>query len=228
MLLAQTAASQYNEVSNFGALVKRLKFDEWIETVVNLPLIISAAWWKGRYQRYSPLCHTGLLWREMRAKNSQRRRGIKGREIWRFPRGSEEIYPTFAFCLCELSYTASCLCHLHSQKAAQIQDLILAQSSGRSIAGFHLLPNYSSPLTCADEWLLFWEGQGWDGQWLQPKDSDWLNIFTRRTEKHQQSQCNPRQTFHFGRFFNVQCFLMPKYHVQGVKRNGTFFGSKQW
>lgn len=80
MLLAQTAVSQYNEASNFGALVKRLKFDEWIETVVNLPLIISAAWWKGRYQRYSPLCHTGLLWREMRAENSQRRKGIKRRE----------------------------------------------------------------------------------------------------------------------------------------------------
>lgn len=28
MLLAQTAVSQYNEASNFGALVKRLKFDE--------------------------------------------------------------------------------------------------------------------------------------------------------------------------------------------------------
>lgn len=147
MLLAQTAVSQYNEASNFGALVKRLKFDEWIQTVVNLPLIISAAWWKERHQRYSPLCHTGLLRREMRAENSQRRGGIERREMWKFPRGSEEIYPTFSFWLCELSYTASCLCHLHSQKAAQIQDLILAQSSGRSIAEDLHMVSICSPTT---------------------------------------------------------------------------------
>lgn len=54
--------------------------------------------------------------------------------MWRFPKGSDEIYPAIAFWLCKLRCTASCLCHLHSQKAAQIQDLILAQSSGRSIA----------------------------------------------------------------------------------------------
>lgn len=94
--------------------------------------------------------------------------------------------------------------------------------------GFHLLPNYSSPVTRAAEWLLFWEGQGWAGQWIQPKDSEWLNILTRRIEKHQLPQCNSRGTFHFRRFFDVQYFLMPKHYVQGGKRNGTFFGSKQW
>lgn len=92
--------------------------------------------------------------------------------------------------------------------------------------GFHLLPNYSSPITCASEWRLLWEGQGRGGQWLQPKESEWLNIFTRTIEKYQQSQCNSRETFHFRRFFDVQYFFMPKYCVQGVKTKWNIFWLK--
>lgn len=76
---------------------------------------------------------------------------------------SDGIFPALAFWLCELSCTASCLCHLHSQKAAQIRDLILAQSSGRStvedlyvvsICSLTSLPQ----IIHAAEWLLSWEG----------------------------------------------------------------------
>lgn len=235
MLLAQTAVSQYNEASNFGALVKRLKFDEWIETVVNLPLIISAAWWKGRYQRYSPLCHTRLLWREMRAENSQRRKGIKRREEKRNVDVSKGKWGNIShFCLLALWAELHSFLSMPPPQPEGCSNTgfdsgpkLRQEQSWGFAHGFHLLPNYSCPITHAAEWWLFWEGQCWGGQWLQPKDSEWLNIFTGRIEKHQQAQCNSKETLHFRRFIDERYFLMPKYCVQGVKRNGTFFGSKQ-